>query len=85
MVESMKRIECEDSTCDFAVQSPDEQEVVQEIMEHEKNAHNKNVSEKEVRAQIKTVENSEQNAKKGHLESQQGRTPGLQPNQPTTQ
>lgn len=82
MEEAISRVECGDTNCDFATQSPDEQEVVHAFMEHEKSAHNKDISESEVRAKMKTVQpeqnqqsNKQQPERDGHQDLRQTRNP----------
>jgi predicted small metal-binding protein len=52
VAEKLNKVEC-DPKCGFAVQSHDEKEVIDIATKHAKNAHNMNVTEKDVRGMMK--------------------------------
>jgi predicted small metal-binding protein len=50
----LKQVSC-DPSCGFMVRSHDEKELVQIVIAHAKNAHNKDLTEADVKAMMKTV------------------------------
>lgn len=52
---ALKSVTC-DPTCGFMVRSHDEKELISMVKEHSKNIHNKDLTDKEVMAMMKTKE-----------------------------
>ena len=52
MAETLKKVEC-DPKCGFMVQSHDEKEIIEIVMQHAKKSHNMTITEKDIKAMIK--------------------------------